>query len=732
MKFFNKIFFFIAFALAPFLSCTGRTEPITSSTNPGETTTTLSDVTSTTVSTATAISPVNFTSYSVDLDAYGYEIYYVSNFSGTVESGTEWWKDAVVYQAFPRAFYDSNGDGQGDLDGMTAKMDYIGELGCTAVWTLPIFESPSEHGYDATDYYAIEGDYGTSTDFDEYVTAAHGDNIKVILDLVLNHSSDSHPWFTGSAAQDGTHDDWYCWTNSAVDWPAPWSTSGSGGVWSYNGTRGAYYYGAFWSGMPDLNYNNAAVRAEVTNIAKYWIDRGVDGYRLDAVRYLVETGPNTGTNLGQADTTNTIDVLTYFEAACNSFDSEFYTVGEAWTDNYADMVPYCNNDDGLDSVFSFHFLYAMKSAFVNQSATSVYDFIAYANSSITVPWTFFATFLDNHDNPLGGDLRWADFCENEDAIKASAAIQMTFPGTPYIYYGTEIGMPASANSGDKAKRSPMHWDDSTYGGFTSRTGGPTYFSDETILLADNSDPCNVEAQVNNADSILSHYKRLIALRKEQSALSRGEISLVDTGDSGVLAYLREGESGAILVVVNVSNTSVSTTLDFSPTGLSSSSTYPMTMILNDEAPTNSGGGSTTTTTTTTIPSPAPTDSLSDGTLLIIIEDWFSPMTVYTPGDYDWDPVNNEFAVSSLPATNEILNAVTTANLLNGGNANALELKIVEDTNWAVQWVFSGWSLYGATVTDGNRQINIPCDDNDVVVIEIDKVSEIMNVTVAPR
>lgn len=541
--------------------------------------------------TLTTLNSGNFSSYSIDLEPYGYKIIFLSNHTGTVDSSTGWWKDAVIYQVFVRSFKDSNGDGKGDLDGLTSKLDYIAELGCDAIWTLPIFESPSIHGYDITDYYAIESDYGTMTDFNEYVTAAHNTGLKVILDLVLNHSSDQHAWFQNSRSGTGaTYRDWYVWTNTTLtaldgdNWQLPWGGGSASSVWHSYG--GDYYYGAFWSGMPDLNLRNQAVRSEFTNVAKYWLDRGADAYRLDAVRYGVEDGGFPE----QADTPENIAWWTELETAVRSFKSTAMMVGEAWTDPDSKITNYWNGGNGLDQVFSFYYFYKMKDSLVNEDKSYINEYLTH-HAGLDTPWHFFGPFMDNHDEPDGNNRLFDTVEQNVAKLKLAAVMTMTLPGTPYIYFGTEIGMAKHTSvGGDTAKRTPMHWNDTGNAGFT--TGSPW------VSIADHSDPYNVEDQIDDPSSIFTHFKKLISLRHYYQTLSRADVTVVDNDQTEVVSYIRPGSDGTILVVMNLSDSSTTASLDFSGSGINSGGTYPMLVIdqlsTNQSADTNESPDFTST------------------------------------------------------------------------------------------------------------------------------------------
>lgn len=580
----TAIFFLSMLSMALFTYCaTGTDFGGTTTTVTGDTTTTTTTVNSVTTNlvAADSITSANFSAYSVELAANEFRIFIISNYNETIDTSDDWEKDAIVYQVFIRSFKDGGSDGCGDLDGLTSKLAYITNLGFTAVWTTPIFSSPSTHGYDISDYNNIDGDLGTMTDFDEYVAAAHNKGVKVILDMVLNHTSSDHTWFVQSATNNATYKDWYCWTNSQPsDWGRPWGGGSSSDVWIYNSMRGAYYYAAFSGDMPDLNYRNPAVFAEVTNIAHTWIAKGVDGFRLDAGRYMVETGGGTDK---QADTPETIQLWADYEAAVKSFDPDFMLVGEMWCDNEDDLEAYYNGGSGIDQAFNFHFAYNVVNSLVAEAKSYLVDLIN-AHAAYAAPWSFFAPFTDNHDNPLNDNNRFMDVLGGSfDKMKAAAAIQMTFPGTPYVYYGTEIGMLKSSASGDGAKRSVMQWTTGTYAGFSSAF--PLY------SVGTYSNPYNVSYQLSDPSSLLNTYKNLIAIRKAYPALRRGDMKVIGNSSSSVLSYIRPGTNGTILVVVNLSDSAQTVSLDFTGSGLSSSTTYAVS-----EFERASGGGEVTNLT----------------------------------------------------------------------------------------------------------------------------------------
>src|SRR6266536_1282155 len=318
----------------------------------------------------------------------------------------------VCYEIFVRSFYDSNGDGIGDLRGLTQKLDYVEGLGADCVWLMPVAESPSYHGYDVTNDYKIEPDYGTNDDFRAFVTAAHQRHVRVLVDLVLNHVSSEHPFFQ-EALRDSTapHRGWFRWSKTG------------GNNWHHSPVRDEYYYGLFWSGMPDLNYQTPAVREEAKKVATFWLrEMGVDGFRLDAVPYLVEEG----TCLIGCPGTHAF--LHEYAAHIDSVKPGAYTVGEAWG-GIDQMLPYY--PDQLTAYFGFELSDSLIAAVRSGSAAGLLT--GYLRLQDTLPAYRWAPFLSNHDQTrtltqLGGDVARAQL---------AATLLLTLPGTPFIYYGEE-------------------------------------------------------------------------------------------------------------------------------------------------------------------------------------------------------------------------------------------------------------------------------------------------------
>src|SRR5205807_1158963 len=358
-----------------------------------------------------------------------------------------WTRGAVCYEVFVRSFYDSDGDGIGDLNGLIAKLGYIDSLGARCIWLMPITRSPSYHGYDVSDYYHVEPAYGSNADFQRLVADAHRRGIRVLVDMVLNHSSSEHPFFQ-AALRDTTspYRRWYRFAPTPGG-KGPWGAA----AWHRSPLRDEYYYGVFWSGMPDLNYDTPAVREEANQLATFWLrEMGADGFRLDAVPYLIEEG---NCLMGSA---GTHALLRAYAAHLRTIDPDAYTVGEVWGDIDA-MMPYY--PDQLTSYFGFELADSLLSAVRSGSAAGL--LAGFLRLQDTLPAYRWSPFLSNHDQTrtltqLRGDVARA---------RLAATLLLTLPGTPFIYYGEEIGM--TGDKPDPRLRTPMQWSAGPGSGFTS-------------------------------------------------------------------------------------------------------------------------------------------------------------------------------------------------------------------------------------------------------------------------
>jgi alpha-amylase len=428
-----------------------------------------------------------------------------------------WTHGGVCYEIFVRSFYDSNGDGIGDLNGVIHKLDYVAGLGVDCIWLMPVAASPSYHGYDVSDYYRIEPAYGSNDDFKRLVSEAHRRGIAVLVDMVLNHSSSEHPYF--QAALHDTTSPYRAWYRFAP--------TARGKNWHHSPERDEYYYGFFWSGMPDLNYETPAVREEAKRIATFWLkDMGVDGFRLDAVPYLVEEGdclmgcPGTHAFLHE------------YAQHIDSVKPDAYTVGEAWG-GIDQMLPYY--PDQLTAYFAFELSDSLIAAVQSGSAAGLLT--GYLRLQDTLPAYRWAPFLSNHDQTrtltqLRGDPARA---------RLAATLLLTLPGTPFIYYGEEIGM--TGDKPDPRLRTPMQWSAGLGLGFTS---GQAWESAQPDSLT-----TTVAAQDADSGSLLNLYRRLIHLRRQHEALATGRLVPLTTTSPHVAAYLRRSDSDVALVVANL-------------------------------------------------------------------------------------------------------------------------------------------------------------------------------------
>lgn len=449
-----------------------------------------------------------------------------------IPDADRWWNDDVFYELFVRSFYDSDGNGVGDFKGVIQKLDYLNDgdattdtdLGVTGIWLMPVFPSPSYHGYDVTDYRGVNSAYGTMDDFKLLIQEAHKRGIKVIIDFVINHTSEQHSWFTNSASSASAEKrNWYHWSTTDPGYKGPWGQT----VW--HSKNNGFYYGVFWSGMPDLNFNTKAVTDEIKSIAQYWYEEvGVDGFRIDAAKHLIEEGQN------QENTTKTLNWWRQFYAFQKNLDPGLMTVGEVWTST-AKVVPY--SDQRLDYCFEFDLSYAIIDATKNGNGEAVKNkmkeiLTAYDDGQ-------YGTFLTNHDQnrvieELGFSLPKA---------KLAASVLLTLPGVPYLYYGEEVGM--AGQKPDEDIRRPMQWSSLANGGFT--TGSPWR------ALNSNYATYNVATQQDDPASLWHHYRKLLQTRQKYESLRRGKLDFLNSSAGATLAYLRTGAAESSLAIHNLNS-----------------------------------------------------------------------------------------------------------------------------------------------------------------------------------
>lgn len=539
------------------------------------------------------------------------------NSTGSGRSGSpdeNWWEDAVFYQIWPRSFQDSDGDGVGDFKGMTSRLDYLEDLGITAIWLTPMFEAPSYHGYDFQEFYEVESDYGTMEDFEEFLDEAEKRGIKVIADLVLNHISSQNEWFIQSSAavngdddpdNDNMYKDYFIWKDELPSddpnsedfeaWGKPWATPANpdwgynkpNWVWIYNETRGEYYYGAFDGSQPDLNLNNPAVVEELQNLTKFWIDKGFDGFRLDAIRYAIETGgyPN------QADTPETIDFWVDYNKFVKDYNPNIMLVGEVWAS--IDIISsYYSRGKGIDTAFDFE--YGNEIMNVLNSATSEQGRFG-SDLSIEGEKTLVQALKDNFESKKAGDAAigfYSPFNTNHDQnrifynldndiakMKMAAVALLTNIGTPYIYYGEEIGLTQDREGDDIFKRAPMQWDTTAYSGFT--TGNSVWVDDgkwvpwrnnhapwwqNYLNGLENWENYTVSGQQDNPDSLLNLYKTLISIRKQNPefrSIENRSMEFIDAEESiAVYRRIASNKSSSLVIINGSSQVSVSTTVNY--------------------------------------------------------------------------------------------------------------------------------------------------------------------------
>jgi alpha-glucosidase len=481
----------------------------------------------------------------------------------------QWWQAGIIYEVYPRSFQDSNGDGVGDILGIISRLDYLQDLGITAVWVAPIYPSPmADAGYDISDYTGIHPMFGTLADFDKLVAAVHRRDMKLILDIVPNHSSDRHPWFLESrASRDNPKRDWYIWKDPRPDGGPPnnWLAAFGGSAWERDENTGQYYYHAFLKEQPDLNWRNPQVQDAMLDMMRFWLERGVDGFRVDVMWHLIKDEhfrdnpvnrhylphmPNNDQLLPvySTDQPEVHDIVRMMRKLVDSY-GERIIIGEIYLPIDKLVAYYGMDTKGAHLPFNFQLLTLPWDA--QMISTIIGEYEGALPQGGWPNWV-----LGNHDRP-----RIASRVGAEQA-RIAAMLLLTLRGTPTLYYGEEIGMrdvpipwdeiqdPQGRNMPDKnlardPARTPMQWDDSPNAGFSRHT--------PWLRLACNYRMHNVRAQEKDPASMLSLYKRLIALRQAESALHVGRyIPLY--ADQQIISYIRRAEEGpAFLIILNLSH-----------------------------------------------------------------------------------------------------------------------------------------------------------------------------------
>ena len=515
----------------------------------------------------------------------------------------KWWKNAVVYQIYPRSFKDSNGDGIGDLQGIYEKLDYLAELGIDVIWMSPVYKSPNDdNGYDISDYQDIMDDFGTMDDFDRVLAKAHSLNIKIMMDLVVNHTSDEHKWFIESKkSKDNPYHDYYMWADPDKNGNPPnrWESCFSGSAWEYVESVGQFYLHSFSRKQPDLNWDNPKVRDEVFKMMTWWCDKGIDGFRMDVISMIskypgLPDGPENGNGYTGNTSCDGPNIHKYLREMNEKVLSKYrlITVGECPGVNAEQAKKYANIDGSeLDMIFQFEH--------VSGSALKPCHHGKWDGEAMTMPelranftkWqkdlegcAWNSLFLSNHDQPRCVS-RFGNDSEQYRELSAKMLATMTHfqKGTPYVYQGEELGMtnaymeniadyrdieslnaykelttkeniPAKTVMGyikavgrDNA-RTPMQWDASENGGFTSGT--------PWLQVNKNYKTINAAAQVNDPDSVFAYYKKLIALRHTNEVMVNGVYDVLIPDHPQIYAYTRTLGDKQLLVLCNDSDTNV--------------------------------------------------------------------------------------------------------------------------------------------------------------------------------
>lgn len=509
-----------------------------------------------------------------------------------------WWKESVVYQIYPRSFCDSNGDGIGDLNGITGKLDYLKELGIDVIWLSPVYKSPNDdNGYDISDYQAIMDEFGTMEDFDRMLATAHEKGIKIMMDLVVNHTSDEHKWFIESRkSTDNPYRDYYIWRPAKEDGSLPnnWGSCFSGPAWEYDKTTDMYFLHLFSKKQPDLNWDNPAVRQDVFDMMNWWLKKGVDGFRMDVISLISkEPGlPDKETGINGYATFNVSangpHVHEYLQEmrqkALNNADT--ITVGECSGVTLEEAKKYARSDEKeLNMVFQFEHMDVDSDEKAGKWTTRKMDLrdlkeilTRWQKGLQDIAWN--SLYWENHDQPRSVSRFGNDSDEyREISAKMLATCIHMMQGTPYVYQGEELGMTncpfntldnfrdlesinafhelteqgkmteedmmaAISYKGRDNARTPMQWDDSAYAGFSTAT--------PWIMVNPNYTKINAKDQINREDSVFKYYQKLIKLRHESELIVYGTYDLILDDDKDIYAYIRTLGDEKLIVYCNFS------------------------------------------------------------------------------------------------------------------------------------------------------------------------------------
>ena len=503
------------------------------------------------------------------------------------ESQPDWYKTAVFYEIHLRGFFDGNGDGSGDFRGLAEKLDYLQWLGIDCIWLLPMFESPlRDGGYDIADFYAVHPDYGTMDDVKAFIDAAHERGIRVIADLVMNHTSSDHAWFQESRqSKDNPKADWYVWsdTDQLYQEARIIFTDTEPSNWTWDPVRGQYFWHRFFAHQPDLNYDNPEVHEAMLDALRFWLDLGLDGFRLDAVPYLYERPGTNGENLPE-----THAFLKKVRATVDAEYPDRVLLAEAnqWPE---DVVEYFGDGDECHMAFHFPVMPRMFMAVRREVATPIYEIL---ERTPDIPENCqWGLFLRNHDEltlemvtdeerdymyaeyakdprmklNLGIRRRLAPLLDNgRDEIALMTAIMFSLPGSPVLYYGDEIAMGDNVYLGDRdGVRTPMQWTGDRNGGF-SRADFAQLYAPPLMDPVYGYQAVNVEAQLRTPSSLLRWLKRFISLRKEHPVFGKGTYEPLRPSNDRIFAHVRRYEEDIVLCVHNLARSAQAVELDLAP------------------------------------------------------------------------------------------------------------------------------------------------------------------------
>jgi len=490
-----------------------------------------------------------------------------------MQRAPRWWQTGVIYEIYPRSFADANGDGVGDLAGIAGRLDYLAWLGVDAIWIAPFYPSPmADFGYDVADYTDVDPLFGTLDDFDTLLAAAHERGLRVIVDYVPNHTSDRHPWFIESrTSRDNEKHDWYVWRDAGPNGELPnnWISMFAGHSWEWDETRQQFYLHTFLKEQPDLNWRNPATRAAMFDVARWWLDRGVDGFRIDVAQMVmkdpklrdnpINPKPDQAHRLGSWDTQIHLNDLSHpdmhelyrsFRSMLESYPGDRVSIGELHHPEFDTWAAfYGERQDEIHVPFNFHLTYSAWTADAVRAAVE-------GVQGALPPGAWASWVLGNHDQPRFASPHRA----GPDQAKVGMLLLLTLRGTPTIYYGEEIGMVdvpvATEDSRDPVERrepgrgrdherSPMQWDASPNAGFAATDATPW------LPIAADASSVNVAGQSEDPASILTLTRRLIRLRREHPALHTGDFERFGRTPDGTFAFRRVSDEGRVTVVLNL-------------------------------------------------------------------------------------------------------------------------------------------------------------------------------------